>query len=209
MFWYVRILRYAYLGRAMQLFKLISLILLCTVLSVQARESITFPSETGDALMIHRLNNGEIWGSLIITDQVSDSFADYELIVLQVDQHQPIKLDQEKRCATPAGEEQKVAYTFESEESQQWQFSQVSTAKPDILKLTGWDKDIYQHMKSDRRPEVVDFPIKATIAIESLWQQFQQGESVVFRYTTDADESRQAQFELKNKREQIKALVQQ
>lgn len=195
-------------GRAMQLFKLISLILLCTVLSVQARESITFPSETGDTLMIHRLNNGEIWGSLIITDQVADSFADYELIVLQVDQHQPIKLDQEKRCNTPAGEAQKVSYSFETEdETQQWQFSQVASAKPDILKLTGWDKDIYQHMKSDRRPEVVDFPIKATIAIESLWQQFQQGESAVFRYTTDADESRQAQFELKNKREQILNLV--
>jgi len=194
----------------MQLFKSISLILLCTVLSVQARESITFPSETGDTLMIHRLNNGEIWGSLIITDQVADSFADYELIVLQVDQHQPIKLDQEKRCATPAGEEQKVAYTFESESEeveQKWSFSQVSNAKPDILKLTGWDKEIYQHMKSDRRPEVVDFPIKATIAIESLWQQFQQGESVVFRYTTDANEPREAQFELKNKREQIKALI--
>jgi len=191
----------------MQLFKLLGLALFCVTLSAQARESITFPSETGDTLMIHRLNNGEIWGSLMITDQVADSFADYELIVLQVDQHQPIKLDQEKRCNTPAGEDQKVSYSFEAEDSKQWQFSQVSTAKTDILKLTGWDKDIYQHMKSDRRPEVVDFPIKATIALESLWQQFQQGESVVFRYTTDADEPRQAQFELKNKREQIKALI--
>lgn len=157
----------------MRLLTLLSLTLFCTVLSVQASESVTLPSETGDTLMIHRLNNGEIWGSLIITDRVADSFADYELIVLQVDQNKPIKLDQEKRCATPAGEEQKVTYTFESDESQQWQFSQVSTAQPNILKLTGWDNDIYQHMKSDRRPEVVDFPIKATIAIESLWQQFQ------------------------------------
>jgi len=192
----------------MQLFKLLGLALFCVTLSAQARESITFPSETGDTLMIHRLNSGEVWGSLIITDQVADSFADYELIVLQVDQNKPIKLDQEKRCATPAGEEQKVSYTFEPEDAEQkWSFSQVSSAKPDILKLTGWDKDIYQHMKSDRRPEVVDFPIKATIAIESLWQQFQQGESVVFRYTTDAGEPRQAQFELKNKREQIKVLI--
>lgn len=194
----------------MQLFKLLGLALFCVALSAQASESITFPSESGDTLMIHRLNNGEIWGSLMITDQVADSFADYELIVLQVDQHQPIKLDQEKRCATPAGEEQKVAYTFESESEksdQKWSFSQVSNAKPDILKLTGWDKEIYQHMKSDRRPEVVDFPIKATIALESLWLQFQQGESVVFRYTTDANEPREAQFELKNKREQVKALI--
>jgi len=139
---------------------------------------------------------------------VADSFADHELIVLQIDQNQPIKLDQEKRCATPAGEEQKVAYTFESEGAQQqWQFSQVSAAKPDILKLTGWDKDTYQHMKSDRRPEVVDFPIQAELAIESLQQQFQQGDRVTFRYTTDADEPRQALFELKNKREQIIQLI--
>jgi len=191
----------------MSLLKTAGIILLACSMPIQAIESLSISSETGDTLMIHRLNNGEIWGSLMITDQVADSFADHELIVLQVDQHQPIKLDQEKRCATPAGDAQKVAYTFESEASQQWQFSQVSTAKPDILKLTGWDKDIYQHMKSDRRPEVVDFPIKGTIAIESLWQQFQQGDRVVFRYTTEADEPRQALFELNNKREQIKALV--
>jgi len=192
----------------MQLFKLFGLALFCVALSAQAIESITLPSETGDTLMIHRLNNGEIWGSLIITDQVADSFADHELIVLQIDQHQPIKLDQEKRCNTPAGEEQKVSYSFESEQSQQqWQFSAVSTAKDDFLKLSGWDKDIYQHMKSDRRPEVVDFPIKATIAIESLWQQFKQGDSISFLYTTDADEPRQAVFQLKNKREQIQSLI--
>jgi len=194
----------------MQLFKLLGLALFCVTLSAQASESLTFPSETGDTLMIHRLNNGEIWGSLMITDQVSDSFADYELIVLQVDQHQPIKLDQEKRCATPAGEEQKVAYTFKSEseeEDQKWSFSQVSNVKPDILKLTGWDKEMYQHMKSDRRPEVVDFPIKATIAIESLWQQFQQGDSVVFRYTTDADESREARFVIQSQQDAIIRLL--
>jgi len=192
----------------MKLFKLLGLALCGVVLSAQASESITFSSETGDTLMIHRLNNGEVWGSLMITDHVADSFADHELIVLQVDQNKPIKLDQEKRCATPAGEEQKVTYTFDSEGSEQWQFSQVSAAKPDILKLTGWDKDIYQHMKSDRRPEVVDFPIRAELAIESLWQQFQHGEKVIFRYTTDADEPRQALFELKSQREQIKALIQ-
>lgn len=191
----------------MQLFKSIGLLLFCGVLSVQASESITLPSETGDTLMIHRLNNGEIWGSLMITDQVSDSFADYELIVLQVDQNKPIKLDQEKRCGTPAGEAQKVSYLFEAEESQQqWQFSQVAAAKPDVLKLTGWDKEIYQHMKSDRRPEVVDFPIKATIAIASLWQQIQQGKQLVFRYVTDADEARLAVFNLRIIRDDLALL---
>jgi len=192
----------------MSLLKTVGIIFLACSMPLQAIESLSISSETGDTLMIHRLNNGEVWGSLMITDQVADSFADHELIVLQIDQHQPIKLDQEKRCNTPAGEEQKVAYNFQAEQGDQaWQFSSVSNTQTDFLKLTGWDKDTYQHMKSDRRPEVVDFPIRAELAIESLWQQFLQGEHIVFRYTTDADEPRQAQFELKHKREQIKALI--
>ncbi len=192
----------------MKSFRLISLALLLGAFSVQANESITLPSETGDTLMIHRLNNGEIWGSLIITDQVPDSFADSELIVLQVDQHKPIKLDQEKRCGTPAGAAQKVDYVFKTEQAsdQQWQFSQVEEAQTDLLKLTGWDNDTYHHMKSDRRPEVVDFPIQGAIALESLWQQFQQGERVVFLYTTDANESREAIFNLAPERDQISKL---
>ncbi|PHS22723.1 MAG: hypothetical protein COA83_11230 [Methylophaga sp.] len=190
----------------MKSLKLISLLLLLSVSSVQASESISLPSDTGDTLMIHRLNNGEIWGSLIITDRVSDSFAKYELIVLQVDQYKPIKLDHEKRCNTPAGKQQKVDYVFQTEQAtdQQWQFSQVEPAQTNFLKVTGWDKEFYHHMKSDRRPEVVDFPIQAALALDSLWQQFQQGERVIFRYTTDADEPREAIFDLTSKHQQIK-----
>lgn len=181
----------------MSLFKIIMMLWLSGALAVQASESVILSSETGDTLMIHRLNNGELWGSFRITDQVVDSFADYELIVLQIDQNKPIKLDQEKRCGTPAGKTQKVAYTFEANVKQkQWQFSRVAVDNPDILKLTGWDKDTFQHMKADRRPEVVDFPIQGAIALTSLWQQFQQGNNISFRYTTSANESRQAQFEL-------------
>lgn len=192
----------------MSLLRTIILLLSCISSYSYASESLTFSSETGDTLMIHQLNNGEIWGSLIITDNIADSFADHELIVLQVDSHQPIKLDQEKRCNTPAGEMQKVSYTFEKEQStEQWLFSQAATNKADIFRLTGWDKAIYQHMKSSRRPEVVDFPIKANLAIDSLWQQFQQGEKVVFRYITSAEESRQASFELVPQRQQIIDLM--
>lgn len=192
----------------MSLFRTITLLLSCASTYSYASDSLTFSSETGDTLLIHQLNNGEIWGSLIITDNIADSFADHELIVLQVDSHQPIKLDQEKRCNTPAGETQKVSYTFEQDQStEQWLFSQAATNKADIFRLTGWDKATYQHMKSSRRPEVVDFPIKANLAIDSLWQQFQQGEMVVFRYTTSAEESRQASFELVPQRQQIIELM--
>ncbi|NQY27361.1 MAG: hypothetical protein HRT92_09325 [Piscirickettsiaceae bacterium] len=181
----------------MMKFKIMMILWLSCILSVQANESITLSSETGDTLMIHRLKNGEIWGSFLITDQVADSFAENELIVMQVDQHQPIKLDHQKLCGSPAREAQKVSYSFQSEPEQaQWQFSRVAESQPNILKLTGWDKETYQHMKSDRRPELVDFPIQANLALVDLWQQFQQGKSLVFRYVTDAGESRQAVFEL-------------
>lgn len=188
--------------------RLVVLALWTIATPAQAIESVTFTSETGDTLMLHQLKNGEVWGSLMITDQIADSFADYELIVLQVDQYQPIKLDQEKRCNTPASKSQKVSYTFEETEStEKWLFSQVSPTKVDVLQITGWDKDTYQHMKSSRRPEVVDFPIRASLAIDSLWQQFKQGEKVVFRYTTSAEESRQAKFDLTAQREDVLKLV--
>jgi len=176
------------------------ILLVCLINSglVQASESIILGSNTGDTLMVHRLNNGEIWGSFMITDQVAASFADQELIVLQIDKNQPIKLDHAKRCGGGKAEtSQQVSYSFETQTSQAaWQFNQVESVKPDILKLAGWDKEVYQHMRSDRRPEVVDFPIRASLAIDNLWQQFNQGNVIVFRYVTDAAETRQAEFRL-------------
>lgn len=161
-----------------------------------AGDPFSLKSETGETLMFHRLNNGELWGSFMITDQIADSFADYELIVLQIDHNKPIKLDQSKRCGGGKAEmAQQVTYAFDTQESQEeWQFTQVEQAKPNILKLAGWDKDIYQHMTSDRRPEVVDFPIQGALAIDSLWQQFKYGDTVVFRYTATDGQSYQAEF---------------
>lgn len=180
-----------------QLFKTISVLLLGTILSAQADDSLNLVSKTGDTLMIHRLNNGELWGSFIITDQIVDSFANNELIILQVDQHKPIKLDYQKQCGGGLREQQKVRFLFDSKtDNTQWHFSQVTTDKPDILKLVGWDSDSFHHMRSDRRPEVVDFPIRGEQAIDSLWQQFMQGEIVIFRYTTELGQTRQAEFNL-------------
>lgn len=186
------------------------IILICLISSgiVQANESLVLDSATGDTLMFHRLNNGEIWGSFMITDQVAASFADHELIVMQIDHNQPIKLDQAKHCGGGKGEfSQQVGYSFATEPTQdKWQFNQVEAVKPDFLKLAGWDKEIYQHMQSDRRPEVVDFPIRGSLALASLWQQFTQGNIIVFRYVTDAEETRQAEFDLHSKQDALLKL---
>jgi hypothetical protein len=180
----------------MTLLKIITLACLLTNGLATAAEPLSLHSESGETLMFHRLNNGELWGSFMITDQIADSFADYELIVLQVDHNKPIKLDQAKRCGGGKAETtQQVTYAFDTQKSQEeWQFKQAEKVKPNILKLAGWDKDIYQHMTSDRRPEVVDFPIQGALAIDSLWQQFKHGRSVVFRYTATDGQLHQAKF---------------
>ncbi|MCK5873006.1 MAG: hypothetical protein KAG26_09285, partial [Methylococcales bacterium] len=143
--------------------------------------------------MVHPPKHGEILASFIITDQVFESFASYELIVLQVDQHQPIKLDHQKLCGGGKSEQQQVNYDFAADSNAEsddglWQFNSVQQDQPDILKLSGWDKE-YQHMRSDRRPEVVDFVLQGELAAPLLWQHFMQGQYVVFRYTTEAGES--------------------
>jgi hypothetical protein len=193
------------------MFRIKIIILICLINSglAQASESLVLESPTGDTLMLHRLNNGEIWGSFLITDQVAASFAEHELIVMQIDQNQPIKLDQAKRCGGGKGDtSQQVAYSFETEATQEkWQFNQVEAVKPDIIKLAGWDKEIFQHMRSDRRPEVVDFPIRASLAIDNLWQQFTHGDVIVFRYVTNAAETRQAEFDLRLKQNEILKLL--
>ncbi len=188
--------------------KIIILICLINCGIVQANESLVLASATGDTLMFHRLNNGEIWGSFMITDHVAASFAEHELIVMQIDHNQPIKLDQAKRCGGGKGDtSQQVTYSFKTQVSQdKWQFNQVEGAKPDILKLAGWDKETYQHMRADRRPEVVDFPIRGSLAIDSLWLQVARGDIIVFRYVTDAAETRQAEFDLHSKQDALLKL---
>lgn len=186
-------------------------ILLCIINSsiVQAADSVVLSSHTGDTLMFHRLSSGEIWASFMITDQVAASFAEHELIVMQIDQNQPIKLDKAKLCGGGKSESsQQVTYSFATQTLQnEWQFNQVEAVKPDILKLSGWDKEVYQHMRSDRRPEVVDFPIRAALAIDNLWQQVTQGKRVVMRYITDENETRQAEFDLSLQQVELMTLL--
>jgi len=192
------------------IFKTALIIALTAIYSVQAAESLTIASETGDTLLIHPPKKGEVWASFMITDQVFESFATQELIVVQVDQHQPIKLDHQKLCGGGKGEAQQVTYDFEtgSDESDAlWQFSSVQENQTDVLKLAGWDKESYQHMRADRRPEVVDFALQGELAVSDLWQQFVQGEQVVFRYTTEASEVRQAQFNLMPYHDAMQALI--
>jgi hypothetical protein len=177
-------------------------IVLCVIAlnsTAVAADSITLNSKTGDSLMIHQFKNGELWGSFILTDKVSDSFADHELIILQIDHHQPVKLEGKRSCGGAAGEKQTVSYDFLADnntEVESWEFSHSKIAKQDLFALLNEDAVTYQTLSSDRRPEVVDFPIRASVGLDSLFIQFKHAKIVLFRYTTQADEQRQASFDL-------------
>jgi len=164
-----------------------------------ATDTVILNSETGDILMIHQFENGELWGSFMLTDKVADSFADHELIVLQIDKQQPVKLEGKRSCGGAAGEKQTVSYDFLADEDStevNWQFSHSKIAKQDVFTLLGEDNETYQTLSSDRRPEVVDFPIRASVGLASIFMQFKLGKTVSFRYTTEADEQREANFDL-------------
>jgi hypothetical protein len=172
-------------------------LILYSAMSFAGQTLAEFESDSGDVLLIHRLANNEIWGSFFITDQVSDSFSSHELMLLQVDQHQPVQLDYQKVCGGAGRGEQTVIYDF-AQQNDEWQFSQsrVNDNVKSTLGELAWDAQPYQRMRSDRRPEVVDFAIQGELAADNLLVQFKQGEQVVFRYTTDAGESREARFHL-------------
>jgi len=166
---------------------------------VVAADSITLASETGDSLMIHQFKNGELWGSFMITDKVSDSFADHELIILQIDKNQPVKLEGKRSCGGAAGAKQTVSYDFLADSNTEianWKFSHSKVAKQDLFALLNEDTVTYQTLSSDRRSEVVDFPIRASVGLATIFDQIKQGEIISFRYTTQAEEQRQASFDL-------------
>lgn len=170
----------------------ITLLLLGPGLQAQTT-AIEIRHNNGDLLTIQRLANGEVWGSLFLSDRTTASFASHELIVLQVDKHKPIKLQQGFRsCGAPAPKSQQVVYQFEQSESD-WAFSGSGGNKPDVLKLLGWDADQYAELTADRRPEVVDFPLDPG---ENLTLQMNDAQQLSFRYVTSRGEQRETMFHL-------------
>lgn len=161
----------------------------------------------GDVLSIQKLANGEVWGSLFLSDRMVASFAPHELIVLQVDGHKPIKLEQGYRsCGAPAPKPQQVVYQFEQSAQANWSFSGHTQPNKDVLKLLGWDDEQFNQLSADRRPEVVDFPLdpQATLSL-----QLANANQLSFRYVTSQGEQRQTVFHLAPHQHIIEQLIPQ
>ncbi len=173
-----------------------------------ANSSVTLQSETGDSLMIHQLSNGELWGSFVVTDQISDSFAEHEIILMQLDQQQPINLQGKRSCGGAAGKPQTVDYQYEASE-QDWLFNTTVQTESDIFATLGIaEQEAYRTLTVDRRYELVDFPIQSAVGLPELFQQFQSSQKIVFRYTTQAFEQRLAEFKIdEGQSEQLDSLL--
>lgn len=102
--------------------KLLVLLGLLVVSPLQAETTaMELRHNNGDQLTIQRLANGELWGSLFLTDTMTASFASNELIVVQVDSFKPLKLTQGFRsCGAPAPKAQQVVYQFEQQANDDW-----------------------------------------------------------------------------------------
>lgn len=186
--------------------KLLVLLGLLVVSPLQAETTaMELRHNNGDQLTIQRLANGELWGSLFLTDTMTASFASNELIVVQVDSFKPLKLTQGFRsCGAPAPKAQQVVYQFEQQADDGWAFSGQQANKTNVLKLLGWDSANYEQLGSDRRPEVVDFPLDPG---ESLTLQLSNAGQISFRYVTTSGEQRETVFHLAPHRHILEQLI--
>lgn len=171
---------------------LISLLVLSLPVAAQTT-AMELRHSNGDTLYIQKLDDGMVWASFFLSDRMIASFAHNELILVQVDSHKPVKLQQGLRsCGAPAPKPQQVIYQFEQTGSD-WAMSGTTSDKPDVLKLLGWDAAQYDKVDADRRPEVVDFPL---LADNKLRSQLGQAQQISFRYVTDRGEQRETVFQL-------------
>lgn len=167
--------------------------LLVLSLPVAAQQrSIELESRSGEQFSLYELDNGERWASFYLSDNTLAQFDLHELIVLQIDNHKPIKLEQGLRsCGAPAGKPQQISYQFIQEDQKAaWEFQGTAQSRTDVLKLLGWDQAEYDKIQADRRDVVVDFPIRE----DWFYRQLQSAEKLTFRYTTNDGEVHETQF---------------
>lgn len=164
------------------------LLLLSPIVSAQSQRYL---AETGDVLEIKQLQNGEMWATLLISDQHTASFAHSELILLQLDTQPPLSLEHGNlSCGSPAKAAQTVFYDLSPQQTL------LSSSTPQPLPK-GFQqvrqRDDFSSLTADRRAETVDFVLNEnTLSL----QQFQQAKKVMFRFVTDDGIAREAIFQL-------------
>lgn len=155
---------------------------------------LVWQAANGDTLQVTQLDNGEFWASLSLSDNHTASFADNELILLQVDQQQPVSLVHGLRsCGSPARAPQKVDYQF-NRQDEDWLFQ---SRQPPAPLLAGFviKVPVYPTIQADRRATVVDFPLQSADA--PIWQQWQAATTITLHYSLDNATPVAVQFDVK------------
>ena len=143
---------------------------------------LVWQADNGDLLQLTRLDSGEYWASLTLTDSHTANFADNELILLQLDTQQPVSLVHGLRsCGSPARAPQQIDYQFNQQEDD-WLLAARRTPPPLPEGFVIKDSS-YPTIQSDRRAFVVDFPLQTAGA--PLWPQWQSADTVTIRYSLD------------------------
>lgn len=155
-------------------------------------DSKHYLSETGEHFSISQAEDGKSWGTLVISDQYTASFAHNELILLQLDDQAAFSLEHGSlSCGSPAKAQQTVFYDFT-------QATNGLLAKVGTQPLpTGFQqirqRDVFTSIVADRRAETVDFGLNdETITL----QQLRSAKTLYVWFVTDDKERHQATFQL-------------
>lgn len=155
-------------------------------------EELLYLSETGDRFTISQSKDGKSWGTLIISDNHTASFAHNELILMQLDDQPPISLEHGNlSCGSPAKAEQTVFYDFSDTDNG----LRAKTEKQPLPK--GFQqvrqRDVFTAITADRRAETVDFVLSDETISK---QQLESIKTLSFRFVTDDGQRHQAQFSM-------------
>ncbi|MDO8827237.1 hypothetical protein [Methylophaga sp.] len=160
-------------------------------LPVWAEEALYF-SETGERFSISQTKDGKYWATLIISDKHTASFANNELILLQLDDQAPISLEHGNlSCGSPAKAEQTVFYEFSTSANGVFAKSESQPLPKGFDQVR--QRDVFRSITADRRAETVDFELSdKTVTV----QQLESANTLNFRFVTDDEIRRQATFKL-------------
>ncbi|WP_417550212.1 hypothetical protein [Methylophaga sp.] len=153
-------------------------------------EEQLYLSDTGDRFTINQTKDGKYWGTLIISDNHTASFAHNELILLQLDDQTPISLEHGNlSCGSPAKAEQTVFYDFSDSAKNVFATTESQPLPKGFQQVR--QRDVFTAIPADRRAETVDFVLNdETINL----QQLKSAKTLKFRFVTDDGQQHHAIF---------------
>lgn len=172
--------------------------LFCT--QVQAQPAVgTLQAPSGERLEWRTLPSAQRYLSVVLGDNASESFGMGEWVLLQLDDHPPIRLVEDLRsCAAAPRPPQSVFY------SERFEPQPAQVAPPSIGQQLSTQRSTMQDLAQGlvritvtRKPERIDWRITQDTAMQVLIEQLSTAQTLVLRYTDAVGSAHQAQFDLR------------